>query len=200
MEPGNFAAPYDRGATVDADSYALAPVTLVEPNEMVDRGAARQALGLPPDGPLALISLGAGNINDTSKDLGAAIAALRQLGVGVCVTVPQIAAGRDRSNARLHLVSDYPLSRNYRAFDLAISASGYNSFHELLRLGVPTLFVPNTSTQLDDQEARAKFAADRGWAHQLETLTVESTTALVGDLLERGREMVALAQSSDPGN
>ncbi|MEE6289018.1 glycosyltransferase [Georgenia sp. MJ173] len=200
IEPGDLAAAYDAGATVGTPAHRVGPVTLVDPADLADRQEAREALGLPLDGPLALVSLGAGNINDTSGDLGAAAAALERLGVGVCVTVPGIAADAGHGGAGVHLVRDYPLSRRYRAFDVVISASGYNSFHELLRLGVPSLFVPNTATKLDDQEGRARFAVDQGWAHQLPALTVETASPLLEDLLTRGTSMVAGAQAADPGN
>jgi UDP-N-acetylglucosamine:LPS N-acetylglucosamine transferase len=43
-----------------------------------------------------------------------------------------------------------------------ISASGYNSFHELLRCGVPSIFVPNENPDMDNQLARATFADRHG--------------------------------------
>ncbi len=200
LEPGDLAAEYDGGATVGEPAHRVGPVTLLDVADLEDRAAARAALDLPQEGPLALVSLGAGNINDTSGDLGAAAAALTRLGVGVCVTVPEIAAGGGPAGGDVHLVRDYPLSRRYRAFDLVISASGYNSFHELLRLGVPALFVPNTATSLDDQDARARYAADHGWAHTLPALTVQEAEPLLADLLENGAVMAARAQAADPGN
>lgn len=200
LEPGDLAARYDSGATVDEAAYRVGPVTLVDRQDLQDRATARTVLGLPADGPQALVSLGAGNINDTRDDVGAAIASLGTLGVGICVTVPDIASAGAAAGEEIHLVRDYPLSAHYAAFDVIISASGYNSFHELLRLGVPTLFVPNTSTSLDDQEARARFAADQGWAHQLSHLSVRTATPLLEDLLTNGRQMAAGAQAADPGN
>lgn len=200
LEPGDLAAPADRGATVDQPAHRVHPVTLVDPETTDDRATARAALGLPADGPLALVSLGAGTINDTTSDLGAAVAALTRLGVGCCVTVPEIAGAGRAAGENLHLVRDYPLSRRYAAFDVVVSASGYNSFHELLRLGVPSLFVPNTSTSLDDQLARARYAADQGWAHQVPHLSVRSATPLLEDLLARGSQLAASAQAADPGN
>jgi UDP-N-acetylglucosamine:LPS N-acetylglucosamine transferase len=56
------------------------------------------------------------------------------------------------------------VSRYLRAFDLVVSASGYNSFHEQIGFGIPSVFVPNTETRLDDQVARARFAAATGAA------------------------------------
>ena len=59
-------------------------------------------------------------------------------------------------------LSEFPLSRYLRAFDLVISAAGYNSFHELLLAGVPAIFVPNEHPQQDDQLARARFVERQG--------------------------------------
>ncbi len=199
IEPGEFAGPADQGVTAQAQATRVGPVTLLDRDDLDTRAAARSFLGLDPAAPLALVSLGAGNINDTSGDLGAVVAALRDLGVEVCVTQPEIATGQGRLDD-VHVVRDFPLSRRYRAFDLAVSATGYNSFHELLRFGVPTLFVPNRSTALDDQEARGRYAAAQGWAHTLEVVTVDQATPLLADLLERGEPMVKHVSDADPGN
>lgn len=200
LEPGDLAAAVDAGATVTAPAHRVGPVTLLDPVDGTSREEARHVLGLPEEGLLALVSLGAGNINDTSGDIGAAAVALGSLGVGVCVTVPEIARSGAKAGSDVHLVRHYPLSEHYAAFDLVISACGYNSFHELLRFGVPTLFVPNRDTMLDDQEGRARYAADQGWAHQAESLVTTDGAALMADLLERGRGMAAVAQRADPGN
>jgi UDP-N-acetylglucosamine--N-acetylmuramyl-(pentapeptide) pyrophosphoryl-undecaprenol N-acetylglucosamine transferase len=55
-------------------------------------------------------------------------------------------------------VRRFPLSRFFRAFDAAISAVGYNSLHELIFAGLPTLFVPNENPSQDDQLARTRYA------------------------------------------
>jgi hypothetical protein len=199
LAPGELAEAYDKGATSQAGGLRIGPVTLLDTHELDDRETARQALGLPLDRPLALVALGAGNINDTSHETGAVVAALRRLGVEICVTQTEIAES-DRTRADVHVVREFPLSRRFRAFDLAISASGYNSFHELLRFGVPTLFVPNQNTALDDQRARARFAADRGLAHMIERVSVAAATPLLCDLLDRGQAMVAMVSSVDRGN
>lgn len=199
IEPGDFAASYDKGATKAADATRLDPVTLLDRSELEEPAQSREALGLPQDAPTALISLGAGNINDTGSDIGAATTALLNLGVQVCVTQPEIAR-ESRHNTDVRLIRDYPLSRRYSAFDIVVSAAGYNSFQELMRMGVPSLLVPNNSTALDDQESRARYAADQGWAHTLEHLTVGTAQPLLTDLLERGHQMVRGAQTVDPGN
>ena len=65
--------------------------------------------------------------------------------------------------------------------DLVVSASGYNSFHELLYHAVPTIFVPQMATFTDDQERRARAASDRGLAE----------TVLAHELLLLEREVTA---------
>ncbi|WP_289018674.1 glycosyltransferase [uncultured Ornithinimicrobium sp.] len=200
VEPGDLAAPADRGATAKADgSVRVRPVTLVDRNDLSDRTTARSALGLPADGPLALVALGAGNINDTDDEVGAAAAALQSRGVGVCVTAPSIAE-RAYAGRGVHLVRHFPLSEHFAAFDVAVAAAGYNSFHETLRLGVPTLFVPNRGTSLDDQVSRARYAADQGWALVADTLTGSGAGTAVEELLERGPVLAARAREADPGN
>ncbi|MBM6402947.1 UDP-N-acetylglucosamine--LPS N-acetylglucosamine transferase [Phycicoccus sp. CSK15P-2] len=199
LEPGDLAAAADRGATVGTDAHRVGPVTLLDPEECSDRAGARIALGLPPDGPLALVSLGAGNINDTSDEVGAAVSALGARGVGVCVTQPSIAE-QAGSRGDVHLVRRFPISQHLAAFDVAVAAAGYNSFHEHLRFGLPTLFVPNDETSLDDQVTRAEHAAARGWALSVRTLTGPAGDAAVDALLDRGPSLAEAARAADPGN
>jgi hypothetical protein len=61
----------------------------------------------------------------------------------------------------VQLRSTYPMSRYFAAFDAAIAAAGYNAYHELIALGVPSLFVP-MSRITDDQPARARYAESAG--------------------------------------
>lgn len=200
VEPGDLAAAADRGATVTATGASrVRPVTLVDADGRTDRERAREALRLPADRPMALVSLGAGNINDTDDEVGAAAAALRANSVDVCVTAPSIAQ-RAYGGDDVHLVRHFPLSEHFAAFDVAVAAAGYNSFHESLRLGVPTLFVPNRHTSLDDQSGRARHAAARGWALTADTLTGGAAPGLVGTLLERADTLATAARAADPGN
>ena len=48
-----------------------------------------------------------------------------------------------------------------RAADLVVSATGYNSFHEMIYGQIPAIFIPQHAPYLDDQERRARAAADR---------------------------------------
>lgn len=200
VEPGDFAAPADRGVTAGAPATRVGAVTLLDPEDLSDRAAARRTLGLDPAAPTALVTLGAGNINDATSTTRMVVDALRALGLRICVTRPEIAERGGVVDPDVDVVSSYPLSRHCRAFDLAVSAAGYNSFHELLRFGVPTLFLPNPNTALDDQRTRARYAADQGWAHSLDEPEPHAIRKLLGDLLENGSSMVGKVQAADPGN
>lgn len=198
IEPGDLAEAADRGATVGRGAAHVPPVTLLDPSEATDRAAAREALGLPPDPPLALLSLGAGTINDTRHELASAADAARRRGFEVCVTQPAIAA--DHSLGDVHLVRHYPLAQHLAAFDISVAACGYNSFHENLRHGLPTVFVPNVATSLDDQVGRARFAQDAGWAVSADTLVGGAADEALDALLDPVRTRPENARAADPGN
>jgi hypothetical protein len=83
--------------------------------------------------------------------------------VQVAALSSAIGAGIDVPPGVVHLRATYPMSRYYAAFDLAVSAAGYNAYHELLALGVPSLLVP-IARETDDQAARARHAAETGIA------------------------------------
>jgi UDP:flavonoid glycosyltransferase YjiC (YdhE family) len=200
LEPGDFSSPADPGVTAGAPAVRVGPVTLLERGEIVGRDEARSALGIDTDAPTALVTLGAGNINDATSATRIVIDALRKLDIDVCVTVPAIAERAGTDDEHVHLISAYPLSRYLRAFDIAVSAAGYNSFHELLRFGVPTLFLPNLETSLDDQRTRANYAASQGWAYSLDKPEPDSVRAALDDLLRNGGAMVAKVADADPGN
>ncbi|GAB3926835.1 antifreeze protein, type I [Microlunatus endophyticus] len=163
IEPGDFASAGDIGATASAPAVRIPPVTLLDEDELLTRHAARRELGLPTGGRIALVAFSGGAVEDVTSDTAAAIAACRRVGLEICVTqsvvAPDVALPDD-----VHVINPIPLATYQRAFDVAISAAGYNSFHELLRFGTPTLFIPKRNSALDDQGRRARWAADQGWS------------------------------------
>lgn len=202
LEPGDLSGAADRGATAtvpDGEVHRVGPVTLVDREDLLDLVAARRHLGLPDEGPVALVSLGAGTLHDDSAARETVIAALQERDITVCLTQPAIGpAGSPRPD--VHVVTEFPIARCLRAFDLAVVAGGYNSVHESLRLGVPTVLVPNGHTRLDDQRRRTAHAARQGWAVDLPVVTREATRAALEQVMADGHQMVARAASADPGN
>jgi len=67
------------------------------------------------------------------------------------------------THERLRVVRDYPNALYALAFDASVQAGGYNSYQEMRMFGIPTLFIPNMDTGMDDQVARCKIAEEEGW-------------------------------------
>ena len=82
----------------------------------------------------------------------------------------------------------YPLSRYLDAFDGMITATGYNSYHELM-LGYdgPVLLAPTNNVRLDDQVGRAKWAGDQGWAHVVLSDQHSENTAIIDRFMQEVR-------------
>ncbi|RJK95336.1 hypothetical protein [Vallicoccus soli] len=180
VEPGEVAAEVDRGATVGrGDAVRVRPVTLLDEADLLDRESACRELGLDPARPAALVTLGAGNLSDPRTVLGAVVqAALQVRDLQVCVTRPVISAGSRDLGSEVRSVSAYPLSRTTRAFDWSVGSGGYNSFHESVAFALPTAFL-GAERQMDDQTARARWAADAGCGLHLERATVADVEALL---------------------
>ena len=184
IEPGELAHGLDVGATAGrGDALRVGPVTLLDHSDLVPRVEAAAALGVDPDRPTALVTLGVGAINDVESDLGRVVQALASVpGLQVVVTRPAIAASDVGLPQGVRGVSIYPISRYLRAVDLAVAAAGYNSFHELVGHGVPTAFVANTATGMDDQGARARWAAQAGVGIDLPALDAAGVQRVVNEL------------------
>jgi UDP:flavonoid glycosyltransferase YjiC (YdhE family) len=165
LEPGEFAGEADEGPTVAerAGVKMVGPITYLDPSELLDAAAARTALGLGlGEGPVALLQLGAGNINDIASPMARISRHLMERGYQIVLAQSPIATRALSAPPGAVVASLYPVSQYIRAFDLVVSAAGYNSFHELIGFGIPTVFVPNGETALDDQIGRVRYAEQAG--------------------------------------
>lgn len=140
LEPGEFAAPADDGPTAAdrASAHRVEPITLLDSGDLLDAAAARAELGLDDDRPAALLRLGPSPLSDRI-------------------------AGQLEGHGFRVVRSDRP-GRCLRAFELVVSAAGYDACHEQLRFGIPTVFVPDRQAALDDQVGRARYADAAGVA------------------------------------
>lgn len=166
IEAGEIASSSDRGITKAFQKYSTVvdPITFLDADEILLPSEARAQLGLAPDQPTALIQLGAGNINDTSSLVNAAVTTLAEDPRFQIRIARSAISGRLDSIPGVEWVDAYPLSKYIHGFDLVVGAAGYNTFHELIGFGVPSVIVPNTATEVDDQVGRAEFARASGAA------------------------------------
>ena len=203
LEPSEVAAAADRGVTASAPDAPtpVPPVMLLDRAEILPAAAARAALGLDPDRPAALIQLGAGNNNDIDRVLDHILPIQLRLDLQLVVAEWLIREAPVRRRGIRYLRA-FPNARHLRAFDFAVSAAGYNSFHELLHYGVPTLFVPNDHQKVDDQRARAAWAESRGAGICLPRGGEAAIAGYVGALLDAGlrRQLARRARAVCPVN
>ena len=95
IEPGEFAEEADRGPTVAHRRHAarVGPVTLLDPEDLLDRAEAERALGLGVGKTNVLVQLGAGNINDIHSEVGMIVERLRTWGETQIVVAESTIAG-----------------------------------------------------------------------------------------------------------
>lgn len=164
IEPGELAAATDVGATVPYrdEVRIVEPITLLDDGDLLSADDARRTLGLDGRRTNVLLQLSSGNHINIVPVIDQILSTLSRMG-DFEVTIaewPNADYSLDQWNGVRRLVA-YPHAKYYRAFEFVISACGYNSFHELIRYGIPTIFVPIELAFLDNQLARANFAAER---------------------------------------
>jgi UDP:flavonoid glycosyltransferase YjiC (YdhE family) len=200
IEPGDIASAADHGPTAHLDSIRVPPVTLLEVIPMLGRNEAATGLGLDPGRPALLFGFGSGQPGDAVDARQAALEqALRhsdwQVGV---VSSPLSSANPAGLSDGVALQGVYPLMRYLAAFDAAVSAAGYNSVHELVPAGIPSLFVPKSASQTDDQVARASYLADQDMALAAADHDLDQVRGQVDRLLGPDRDRLRTALAAQP--
>ena len=185
VEPGDIARSYDHGPTSKRkDAQLTSPVSLFQKDTALSREESRKILGLDPDRPAVLVQLGTGD-SDVNEKMTAALAGL----IGwkdLQVVLTKKPIDKDANSLApggldLKVVRYFPLAQVLRAFDAGVCATGYNGVHELLPAQIPTVFVSNIRGT-DDQEARAKWCHDFGFALRADQADLADITATVKKL------------------
>jgi hypothetical protein len=169
VEPGEIAGAFDRGLTRHHRGRTLTapPMRFLREGEALGRAAARAVLGLDPGRPAVILQLGAG-LNYGIAGVRAQI--LDKLRTDVAGGPPQIVLARwsiaddgpEPDGATV--LRTFPFARFLAAFDYAVAMAGYNTFHENLAAGLPTLFLSNEHPEQDEQWLRADYARIAGLA------------------------------------
>lgn len=137
----------------------VGPILLREPEELLSREEARSVLGVP-DGHRALyLTLGGGGDLAAPELLPKLAASLS--GHHLVVGAGPLYQGREVRGPGITWLSRYTPSELLPGVDVAVAAGGYNSFHELMAAGVPTVFLPQPRIA-DDQLARVQMAVEAG--------------------------------------
>lgn len=200
VEPGEIAGELDVGSTVDRKHEALqvSPITLLDRDEILPRNAARKELGLSPEGKAVIVQLG-GNANRNVVSLTSEIIdLLKRFSTLQIVLVEWENSSVEFPNwPSVNILRGFPVSRYFNAFDFSISAAGYNTFHEVMAFGLPSIFIANRHPSMDNQGARAEFAQQHSAGFDLreeelyhlpaicEILMTDQATTLVRDEMNK---------------
>lgn len=170
IEPGELAEDFDTGPTAAhrGDVLVVPPVLYLEPGERLGRQAARDALELPDDALVVALQLGSGANFDMKGVRRTIVEALLVHPDTIVLDIRSPVAAHEphglADHPRLRSMTLFPSFRYSRAFDGAVSAAGYNAFHEQIIGAIPTLFVPNEAPEMDRQLARCQWAELTGRA------------------------------------
>ena len=187
IEPGDIARAYDHGPTSKRNDATLtSPVSLYSRSRALSRQDARNVLGLDADRPVVLVQLGTGDSDMNEKMHAALTGLLGWNGLQVVLTKnPVDAQGKSLVPEGLDIKVQryFPLANVLAAFDGAIAATGYNSVHELLPAQIPTVLISNIRGT-DDQDARAQWCHDHGYALRADHANLADITATVTKLCD----------------
>ncbi|MDG1484046.1 MAG: hypothetical protein P8R54_30925 [Myxococcota bacterium] len=158
---------YDR--RIVPDDRQTGPIIIREREELMPRQRARTALGIPDGDRAVYVSLGGGGDRAADQLLPRAVRLLRESGWHVVVGAGPLYSGEEVRGPGITWLDRYVPMELFLGLDAAVSAGGYNSFHELMYAGVPTVFLPQPRIA-DDQEERVARAVAAGAARRAESL------------------------------
>jgi UDP-N-acetylglucosamine:LPS N-acetylglucosamine transferase len=172
--------------------YYSDPIIYLEKSELLNRENLRRKWKVPENHKLVFVSLGAGNINNINLTISKILTALRKR-KDIFIVISESIIGKRLQipeQENLIIIRDYPISSYYNAFDLAITASGYNSFHELLFFNVPAIIIPNQMTKTDNQVARALSAEKAGAAMVIKNESIPEIEKAINMVLEPQKQLL----------
>lgn len=200
LEPRELAGAFDAGLTAQSRGRTrmVGPIRLLDNEEMLARDLARRELGLDLDRPAVLVQLGSGNNYDYSTLRHLTLDHLsRRQDVQVVVAEWVMSERSIEMPAGVIGLQRFPLSRWFKAFDASISAVGYNSFHDLIYAGIPTIFVPNENPVQDDQLTRARYAERHGFGFCVRTRDVYRLAPTLDRLLDPVEQLAIAARCAE---
>ncbi|MEL6343337.1 MAG: hypothetical protein AAFV53_09375 [Myxococcota bacterium] len=160
------------------DDRQTGPIVIREREELMSRDAARAALGVPDGARAVYLSLGGGGDPSAAGLLPRACRMIRDAGWHVVVGAGPLYDGEELRGEGITWLDRYVPIELFPGLDAAVSAGGYNSFHELMFAGVPTVFLPQPRIA-DDQVARVDRAVAVGAGRRAASL--DEVVALLND-------------------
>ena len=182
---------------ITPDDRGTGPILLRSRHELVEREAARAALGIAEGERSVYVSVGGGGDQAAPSTLPRLVEGLTGRGWHVVVGAGPLYEGPELRGPGITWLCRYTPVELFAGLDAAVSAAGYNSFHELMHAGVPTVFLPQPRIA-DDQGERAERAAAAGSA--LVATSVQAVPDLLDQLWARREEAATAAGQLVPRN
>ncbi len=193
LEPGDLAVAVDKGPTKTrqarlrgfSETYVTKPVALAKMIAPYSRREAKRRMKLGW-GKHCLVSLG-GAFGDWDAIEAEIVAQAKAKGVTLIWAQSPLAPPPQSQETLIRRL--FPLSRYLPGIDGVITATGYNSFHELM-LGYsgPVMFAPTNFVRMDDQVARASYAAEQGWSSVVFSDQPDGMKDRIGDFMQQVKD------------
>ena len=146
------------------ETKMVSPISIIDGETMLSREDVRNRFGIPLNSKVFYVQLGAGQINQIDSEIRTVVDTILEDENAYVVLGESLLGERISLNLeRLRVIRDYPNAIYFNGFDFSVQAGGYNSFHEMRIMQIPTLFLPNLQTGMDDQLARCMVAESEGW-------------------------------------
>jgi len=179
------------------DERGTGPILLRDRSELPSRADARAALGVPEGRASVYLTLGGGGEQSAGATLPRLVQAFRAANLHVVVGAGPLYEGPELRGDGITWLTRYVSAELLPGLDVAVAAAGYNTFHELMFAGVPTVFLP-VDRITDDQHARADRAVEAGAGWRVPS--VDHALDAVLALLDRREEASAAARALVPHN
>jgi predicted glycosyltransferase len=146
----------------DGRVHFTGPIIRPRRGDCLSRADARAALGIADEAFAVLVTAGGGGDDGVSGVMDVVDEAFAaDDDVHVVFGAGPLYRGRQRHGPRRTFFAGHDLAEHAAAFDVAVTAAGFNTIHELLYVGVPLVAVPQVKIA-DDQAARAERYVQRG--------------------------------------
>jgi len=149
---------------IAAKTRHVGPIMLRSREELRPREEARRRLGIPENKLGVWLSAGGGGDLHAGDGIEMLVETMRdEPDLHLVVGAGPLYGDAPLRGPNITWLTCFNAMEDFAGIDFAVSAAGYNSFHELLHAGVPTAFFAQEKIA-DEQERRVRVASEIGCA------------------------------------